>query len=117
MGCNQPGIDNYPIPCKDAERVALLTDFAVAMKAKLDACDEKYPRNIHYGITPLCRHMCAEHAEFIDAWLAFNEHVSHSPINISMSRLKDLEAECIDVANMAFLVREECIRIRKENEG
>jgi NTP pyrophosphatase (non-canonical NTP hydrolase) len=104
MGCNQSGVDEYPIPCKDAERIALLTDFAAAMKAKLDSKDEKYGNN-PFTFEALVDHLQDEFVELHDAM---------SGENFDAKKADDIAGECVDVANMAFLLREKCFELIKE---
>ena len=116
MGCNQSRIDPNPptmkaeefMACKDAERLALLTDFATAMKEKMDAKDTKY-RDQPYQIHSLVDHFNEEVNEFYIEYIAFK----HKDVPLKSS-LFNMEVECIDVANMAFFIREECIRLRME---
>lgn len=102
MGCNQPCIE----PCEDAKRLALLTDFTIAMKEKLDAKDDKYQGH-PYNINELADHFNKEVNEFWIEYLTY-KHKDAPPKSV----LFNMEKECIDVANMAFLIREECIRLR-----
>lgn len=113
MGCNQPGV----IPDKDADRIALLTDFAAAMKEKLDKKDEKYPPGTPYSLVDLISHLDEEYEELVDAnKMVIAPYLFNKP-KPKVDALQALEAECIDVANMAFLIREECIRLRGVNNG
>ena len=102
MGCNQPGIE----PCKDAKRIALLTDFAAVMKDKLDAKDAKYGDG-PYTFEALVNHLQSELIELFNAM---------SGETYREGKFMHIASECIDVANMAFLLREKCFEIIKENE-
>lgn len=104
MGRSEPRIDEYPVPCKDADRIALLTDFAAHMKAKLDLKDEKY------GIGPYTLDKLAEHLsdEVDELYEAMARHIFDD------KTINQVAAECIDVANMAFLMREKCLRMMQE---
>lgn len=106
MGCNQPGVDEYPIPCRDAQRVALLTDFAAAMKAKLDLRDERYEGKT-YTFDSLCEHL---HRELVELFNAMQGE------SLSKAKANAIAEECIDVANMVFLLREKCFELTKEKE-
>jgi hypothetical protein len=103
MGCNQSCVE----PCDDAKRLALLTDFTIAMKEKLDEKDTKY-QGRPYTIHELADHFNKEVNEFWIEYLTFKHADSTNQIVV----LHNMEKEAIDVANMAFLIREECIRLR-----